>query len=39
MTLPGVLGREGSGVVVAVGSDVKTHKVGERVAFCEPGTG
>lgn len=33
---PMVLGHESSGVVVEIGSDVKTLKVGDRVA-CEPG--
>jgi NADPH:quinone reductase len=31
--LPFVLGQEGAGVVVAVGSDVKTLKAGDRVAY------
>jgi len=37
--LPTTLGREGAGVISAVGSAVTTYKVGDRVAFCEPGTG
>ena len=55
--LPTTLGREGAGVISAVGSNVTkfkvrfvrrqsidsalliTRQVGDRVAFCEPGTG
>jgi NADPH2:quinone reductase len=33
ITPPFIIGQEGSGVVSAVGSDVKDFKVGERVAF------
>src|SRR5271168_4365970 len=32
--LPIVLGQEGAGVVTAVGADVSTAKVGDRVAWC-----
>jgi NADPH:quinone reductase len=32
--LPIVLGQEGAGVVSAVGADVKSVKVGDRVAYC-----
>src|SRR5579863_5922500 len=32
--LPFVLGQEGAGVVTEVGSDVKSVKVGDRVAWC-----
>lgn len=31
-----VLGHESAGIVTAIGSSVKTHKVGDRVAL-EPG--
>ena len=33
MALPGRLGREGAGIVEAVGSGVRTLKVGDRVAY------
>jgi NADPH2:quinone reductase len=33
-TLPFVDGQEGAGVITAVGSDVKSVKPGDRVAFC-----
>src|ERR1700716_2990003 len=32
--LPLILGQEGAGTVTAVGSDVKSVKVGDRVAWC-----
>src|ERR1700689_4244185 len=32
--MPFVLGQEGAGVVTAVGADVKSVKVGDRVAWC-----
>ena len=34
--LPLVLGQEGAGVVNAVGADVKSVKIGDRVAWCGP---
>jgi NADPH:quinone reductase len=34
--MPFVLGQEGAGVVTAVGSDVKSVKPGDRVAWCGP---
>lgn len=36
LPLPATLGREGSGIAVAVGPDVKHVKVGDRVAFFGP---
>jgi NADPH:quinone reductase len=35
-SLPIVLGQEGAGVVTAVGADVTSVKVGDRVAWCGP---
>src|SRR5579862_5589634 len=32
-------GKEGSGVVAAIGKNVNDFKIGDRVAFCSPGTG
>jgi NADPH2:quinone reductase len=34
--LPAILGREGAGVVVAVGPKVREFKTGDRVAYVEP---
>jgi len=38
LPMPAILGREGAGVVAAVGSDVTSVKVGDRVAFVGPNT-
>jgi len=38
LNLPAILGREGAGVVVSLGSEVKNVKVGDRVAFLSAGT-
>jgi len=37
--LPTILGRDGSGVVEAIGSEVKNLKVGDRVAYPSPTSG
>lgn len=34
--LPAVLGQEGAGIIVNVGADVTTHKVGDRVSYYGP---
>lgn len=36
--LPLVLGREASGVIVAIGSEVKDYKIGDKVAYVSPNT-
>jgi len=38
MKAPFIIGREGAGKVVSIGSDVKSVKVGDRVTFFEQGT-
>jgi len=38
MKTPFILGREGAGKVVAIGAEVKSVKVGDRVTFFEQGT-
>lgn len=37
--LPGVLGQEAAGIVVALGSDAHGFAPGDRVAYCTAGTG
>jgi NADPH2:quinone reductase len=37
--LPAILGREGAGIVEAIGPDVRTVAVGDRVAYVAPNSG